>query len=69
MQFLKIYYVILGENPDFEEDLETEASWEREDHLCRSYLLNSLTDNLVDIYFNKSSAKDIWNALKDQYKD
>jgi len=27
MQLLKIYYVISEEKPNFEEDLETEASW------------------------------------------
>ena len=69
MQLLKIYYVISKEKPNFEEDSDTEPSWERDDHFCRSYLLNCLTDHLANVYSNKSSTKDIWNALENQYKD
>ena len=69
MQLLKIYYVVSEEKPDSEEDSESEASWARDDHFCRSYLLNYLADHLADAYTNKPSAKEIWNALEDQYKD
>ncbi|XP_020242559.1 uncharacterized protein LOC109820774 [Asparagus officinalis] len=69
MQLLKIYYVIFEEKPDFEEDAESEASWAKDDHFCRSYLLNCLTDHLADAYINKPSAKKIQDALEDQYKD
>ena len=69
MQLLKIYYVVSEEKPDSEEDSEAEASWARDDHFCRSYLLNCLADHLADAYTNKPSAKGIWNALEDQYKD
>ena len=69
MQLLKIYYVISEEKPNFEEDSEIEASWERDDHFCRSYVLNFLKDHLANVYSNKPSAKYIWHALEDQYKD
>ncbi|XP_020266455.1 uncharacterized protein LOC109841943 [Asparagus officinalis] len=92
MQLLKIYYVVSEEKPDFEKDSESEASWTKDDHSCRSYLLNFLGDHLVaswakddyfcrsyllnlladhltDAYTNKPSAKEIWNALEEQYKD
>ena len=70
MQLLKIYYVILGEKkPDFEEDLETKTLWERDDHFCRSYFLNCLTDDLTNVYSNKPFVKNIRNALEDQYKN
>jgi len=59
MQLLNIYYVILENKPNFEEDSETKASWERDDHLCKSYLLNCLANHLTDIYSNKPSIKDI----------
>jgi len=59
MQLLKIHYVISEEKPNFEEDSGTEASWERDDHFCKSYLLNCLVDHLVDVYSNKPSVKDI----------
>jgi len=32
MQLLKIYYVISKEKSNFEENSETETSWERDDH-------------------------------------
>ena len=59
MQLLKIYYIISEEKSNFKENSETEASWERDDHYCRSYLLNCL----ADVYFNKPSIKDGWDAL------
>jgi len=59
MQHLKIYYVISEEKSNFEENSETKASWERDDHFYRSYLLNCLTDHLADVYSNKLFAKDI----------
>ena len=65
MQLLKIYYVILEEKSNFEENSETKVSWERDDHFCRSYLLNCL----ANVYSNKPSVKDVWNALEDQYKN
>ena len=69
MQLLMIYYIISEEKPNFKEDLDIEASWERDDHFCKSYLLNFLADHFADVYSNKPSARDIWNALEDQYKD
>ena len=69
MQLLKIYYVVFEEKPDFEEDSESEASWDKDDYFCMSYLFNCLASHLADAYTNKSSAKEIWNALEDQYKD
>jgi len=59
IQFLKIYNVISEEKPNFEKDSETEASWERDDHFCRSYLFNCLVDHLEYVYSNKFSTKDI----------
>ena len=59
MQLLKMYYVILEEKSNFEKNSETEASWEWDDHFCKSYLLNCLADHLSDVYSNKLSAKDI----------
>ena len=69
MQLLKIYYVISEEKLNFEEDSKIEVSWERDDHFCRSYLLYCLIGHLIDVYSNKPSAKHIWNALEDKYKD
>ncbi|XP_020271907.1 uncharacterized protein LOC109847071 [Asparagus officinalis] len=69
MQLLKIYYVVSEEKPNFEEDSKSEASLAKDDHLCRSYLLNCLADHLADTYTNKPSTKEIWNALEEQYKD
>lgn len=69
IQLLKIYYVISKDKPEFEEDLESKSKWEKDNHLCRSYLLNCLADHLADNYSNKLSAIEIWKAMEDQYKD
>jgi len=68
IQLLKIYYVISEEEPNFEENLETEASTKWDDHFYKSYLL-ICTYHLVNVCCNKPSAKDIWNALEEQYND
>ena len=65
MQLLEIYYVISEDKSNFEENSETEALYERDDHFCRRYLLNCLAEHLADVYSNKLSAKDIWNILED----
>ncbi|XP_020258544.1 uncharacterized protein LOC109834945 [Asparagus officinalis] len=69
MQLLKIYYVVSEEKHDSEEDSESEASWTRDYHFCRSYLFNCLADHLAYAYTNKPYAKEIQNALEGQYKD
>ena len=48
---------------------EENSAWEQDDHFYRSYLLNWLVDHLADVYSNKFSAKDIWNALEDYCKN
>jgi len=66
MQFLKLYYVISEEKLNFKENSKDEISYEGDDHFCKSYLLNCLTDHLAEVYSNKPYARDIWNALEDQ---
>lgn len=41
----------------------------QEDELiCRGHILNALSDRLYDLYINTTSAKEIWEALKNKYK-
>jgi len=58
--------VVFEEKPELEEDSEVESKWERDDHFCRSYLLNCLADHLTDNYSSKESAKEIWTTLEEQ---
>ncbi|WOL07504.1 Integrase, catalytic core [Canna indica] len=36
--------------------------------MCRGLILNSVTDNLYDLYSTKDSPKEIWNALETKYQ-
>ena len=68
MQLLKIHYTVV-ENMSIFESLEQEAAWDKDNLFCKSYLLNCLDDHLADVYGNKDTAKEIWDALQLQYKD
>ncbi|XP_020258518.1 uncharacterized protein LOC109834915 [Asparagus officinalis] len=59
----------LRKNLTLKKTLKLKPLWARDDHFCRSYLLNCLADHLADAYTNNPSAKEIWNALEDQYND
>ena len=42
--------------------------WEEDDFLCKIYMLNGLSDDLHDYYnSDKSTVKDIWEALRKKY--
>ena len=73
MQLIKVHYTVMEPKPDFEEEeggaVEQEATWEKDNLFCKSYLLNCLADHLADVYSNKETSKEIWDALELQYKD
>lgn len=70
MQLLKIYHTVTDEKPeDGEVQPNDEVSWTRDNDFCKSYLLNNLSDQLADVYSHKEFAKEIWEALEQQYKD
>ncbi|GJT56743.1 hypothetical protein Tco_0991797 [Tanacetum coccineum] len=41
--------------------------FENDDFICRGHILNAMSDPLFDIYQNYSTAKELWNALKERY--
>ncbi|XP_077221974.1 uncharacterized protein LOC143855796 [Tasmannia lanceolata] len=70
MQLLKIYYTVTDAKPTFgEDDAAEDAQWERDNDFCKCYLLNSISNHLVDVYTQKESAKEIWDGLVQQYRD
>jgi hypothetical protein len=48
---------------------ETRArmKWEQDDYICKGHICNAMVDSLFDIYQSKSTAKDVWDALKAKY--
>ena len=43
-------------------------AWKHSDFLCKNYVLNGLTDSLYNVYYTKSSAKELWESLDWKYK-
>ncbi|CAM8926289.1 unnamed protein product [Rhodiola kirilowii] len=38
-------------------------TWKDADYMCRNYVPNSLNDTLYNVYYIKSSAKELWESL------
>ncbi|KAB2622521.1 hypothetical protein D8674_024703 [Pyrus ussuriensis x Pyrus communis] len=43
-------------------------AWNHSEFCCRNYILNSLDDNLYDIYSLCKTAKELWESLEKKYK-
>ncbi|CAM8978090.1 unnamed protein product [Rhodiola kirilowii] len=43
------------------------SKWENDDYIYRGHILNSMADNLFDVYQNVKSAKELWDALEAKY--
>jgi hypothetical protein len=41
--------------------------WEQDDYIYKGHICNAMVDYLFDIYQSKSTAKDVWDALKVKY--
>nr|GEW84876.1 glucose-6-phosphate isomerase 1, chloroplastic [Tanacetum cinerariifolium] len=70
MKFLltafKVYYVLEGP-PVGVMTKEEQRKREQDETLCRGYILSTLIDRLYDLYTLMTSARDIWNSLKEKY--
>ncbi|XP_049414632.1 uncharacterized protein LOC125877352 [Solanum stenotomum] len=53
--------------PEGEHIMVIEA-WKHSDFLCKNYILNGLHDDLYNVYSNKKTFKDLWDALEKKYK-
>ncbi|XP_060965597.1 uncharacterized protein LOC133034517 [Cannabis sativa] len=53
---------------DTPEKVEKRRKREEENLLCRGHIQNAFSDRLYDLYTNTNSAKEIWNALEENYK-
>lgn len=43
------------------------ALWKENDYLYKNYILNRLSDDLHDYYYNCDIAKQVWETLKKKY--
>ena len=56
---------------EYEHDIQVISAikaWKHLDFLCRNYVLNGLTDTLYNVYYTKSSTKELWESLDRKYK-
>ena len=49
------------------EQTNTIEKWEKDDFLCKNYILNYLANELYDYYSILKTAKEIWDALTKKY--
>ena len=55
----------------YEHDIQVISAikaWKHSDFLCRTYVFIGLTDTLYNVYYTKSSAKELWESLDRKYK-
>ncbi|WJZ99453.1 hypothetical protein VitviT2T_017897 [Vitis vinifera] len=43
-------------------------AWKHSDFLCRNYVMNGLADSLYNDYYDKKTAKELWESLDRKYK-
>ena len=69
---LKVVYVLTTPKPAVNEnetmaDARTRLKWEQDDYICKGHILNAMSDSLFDVYQNKGTAKELWDALEAKY--
>ncbi|KAM2872681.1 hypothetical protein FF1_020165 [Malus domestica] len=57
-----------NENPMTKETIMAIKAWNHSEFCCRNYILNSLDDNLYDIYSLRKTAKELWESMEKKYK-
>lgn len=45
------------------------AKWDEANQACLSRLLNALSNRLFDVYSGKTSAKELWDELKNEFSE
>ncbi|GAV64638.1 UBN2_2 domain-containing protein [Cephalotus follicularis] len=63
----QIFYTVLSTFSDTTEDV-SESQWLNDEDYYRDYLLNCLSDRLVDTYSKFKTAKEIWDNLDAQFQ-
>ncbi|KAM1197334.1 hypothetical protein ACFX2G_009024 [Malus domestica] len=57
-----------NENPMMKETVMAIEAWNHYEFCYRNYILNSLDDNLYDIYSMCKTANELWESLEKKYK-
>ena len=69
---LKIIYVLSDPRPEEKEEETAQETrkrqkWDKDDYVCRGYILNGMSDFLFDTYVPISTAKELWEKLEARY--
>jgi hypothetical protein len=69
LDFTKISSVLIEPRPDEESEEQSEElrNWEMANKLCVNTILNSLSNELFDVYCNFTIARDLWDELVSRY--
>ncbi|KAB2597268.1 hypothetical protein D8674_000188 [Pyrus ussuriensis x Pyrus communis] len=57
-----------NENPMMKETIMAIEAWNHSKFCCRNHILNSLEDNLYDVYSLCNTVKELWESLEKKYK-
>ncbi|GJW10507.1 hypothetical protein Tco_1576334 [Tanacetum coccineum] len=66
-RLLQVVYYVLEGPPIGMMTEEEQRKHEQDETLYRGYILSTLTDRLYDLYTPMTSAREIWNSLKEKY--
>ena len=69
---LNVVYVLATPRPEESEDetfsMKHERNkWNQDNCTCKSYIYNSISDELLPIFQNKETSKELWDALEMHY--
>ncbi|KAK8923549.1 hypothetical protein KSP39_PZI019391 [Platanthera zijinensis] len=68
MKYLNIFYTVQTVFEDVKGS-EDEDQWVNDEDFCRDYILNCLSNRLAETYGKMQRAKEIWEALEEQFKE
>ncbi|KAK8935639.1 hypothetical protein KSP39_PZI014134 [Platanthera zijinensis] len=67
MKYLNVFYTVQSDRATVMET-EAEAQWIADEDFCSDYLLNCLSSSLAKTYIKLKTAKEIWEALEEHFR-
>ncbi|KAK8936098.1 hypothetical protein KSP39_PZI012977 [Platanthera zijinensis] len=67
MKYLNVFYTVQSDRATVM-GTEAETQWIADEDFCRDYLLNCLSSSLAKTYIKMKTAKEIWEALEEHFR-
>ncbi|KAK8934807.1 hypothetical protein KSP39_PZI014727 [Platanthera zijinensis] len=67
MKYLNVFYTVQSDRATVT-GTEAETQWIADEDFCHDYLLNCLSSSLAKTYIKLKTAKEIWEALEEHFR-